>query len=102
MHLLRFPTPWRRPLAAGLAVLVFGLSLLASAPGWHQELHPDAHEAEHSCAITLFADGLTPASVGVVLAFVAGVSCTIFRPRSIDAIEHGLALRPPVRGPPAA
>jgi len=43
--------------AAFCAMLVFGISLLATCPALHELIHPDACEADHECAITLFAHG---------------------------------------------
>src|SRR5690606_16441429 len=101
MRLLRLPTPWRRHLAAALAVLVFGIALLSTAPGLHEQLHADANDSEHSCAITLFAAGLTSAAVGIVLAVVAGVVSASRRTCTTEPAASPAALLPPVRGPPA-
>ena len=49
----------RRLLAAGAAVLVLTLSVLAASPQFHRWLHPDADQPEHECAITLFQHGVT-------------------------------------------
>ncbi len=47
----------RRLLAAGLALLVLALTLLATAPGLHAALHSDCNEPhdDNACAITMFA-----------------------------------------------
>ena len=101
MHLLRLPTLWRRHFAAALAVLVFGIALLSTAPGLHEQLHADAHDSEHVCAVTLFADGLTPVISAVLLAVVLRVACTLAQPRAGKPVPKLAALLPPVRGPPA-
>ena len=100
MHLHRLPPPWQRPLAAALAVLVLGVALLSSAPGLHEQMHPDAHAPEHHCAITLFTDGLLPALAGAVPTMVLAVLCTFLRPDSIEALGCAAVVLPPVRGPP--
>jgi hypothetical protein len=66
-------------------VLVLMLSMLVVSPAAHERLHNDAGQAEHGCAVTLFAHGATPAVTGVALAVVvwrllmrAPVGCEVF------------------------
>ncbi len=58
----------RRLLAAGAAVLLLTLCVLAASPQLHRWLHPDAEHSDHECAVTLFHHGVTQAVVGVALA----------------------------------
>lgn len=100
MHLLRLPYLWRRTVAAALAGLVFGVALLSTAPNIHDRLHPDAHEADHRCAITLFAEGLTIPAAALVMAAVVWLIADLAarsnaKPNAIPAFRL-----PPVRGPP--
>lgn len=37
--------------------LVLLCGLLSSSPTLHEIIHPDAHDAHHECAITVFAHG---------------------------------------------
>ena len=37
--------------------------LLSAAPGWHEQLHPDAGAAAHLCIVTLFTGGQYEAHV---------------------------------------
>jgi hypothetical protein len=52
--------------ASFCAALVFGLSLLAACPALHELIHPDACDAGHECAITLFSHGQVHQAVTVV------------------------------------
>jgi hypothetical protein len=53
------------------AVLVFGLTLLTVMPAAHAALHGHGDSADHSCAVTLYAQGVTAAAVAAILAAVA-------------------------------
>jgi len=68
LHRPALPEWPRRLLAAGAAVLVLTLSVLAASPQLHEWLHPDAGQPEHECAITLFHHGVTQPVAGIVLA----------------------------------
>jgi heme A synthase len=70
LHRPALPEWPRRLLAAGAAVLVLTLSVLATCPQLHQWLHPDADHSDHECAITLFHHGVTQAVVGVALVVI--------------------------------
>lgn len=48
-----------RTLAAFLSATIFLLTVLVVSPEAHEELHSDATEAHHTCAITLYAQGVT-------------------------------------------
>ena len=47
----------RRLVATAAAVFVLAIGAVAASPALHQWLHPDAAEADHECAITLFSHG---------------------------------------------
>jgi predicted Kef-type K+ transport protein len=49
---------------------VLMLAVLVVSPATHEHLHCDAHQPEHVCAITLFAQGLTTVVATVALAVV--------------------------------
>jgi hypothetical protein len=93
---------FRRCLAAGAAALVLLLTFLSASPEAHEHLHEDADHAEHSCAVVLFAHGLTfvlevisaRAPATAWNAFVALPDRELF----LTAAPH---LHPPERGPPA-
>lgn len=85
-----------------MAAVVVVLGLLAAAPADNQWLHADAHDAEHVCAIELFAQGVTGAPLpflgGVALIVIAAASAVApARPRPVAA-----RLLPPACGPPTA
>lgn len=67
LHRPALPEWPRRLMAAGAAVLVLTLSVLANSPQLHRWLHPDADHSDHECAITVFHHGVTQAMVGVAL-----------------------------------
>ena len=103
----RNPTPeaplgvLKRTLAAALAGMVLLLTVLAVSPAAHERLHAHTGDADHACAVTLFAQGITSP-----IAYVAV-------PQPLERAE--LAVRPlptavwlvspryllkPLRGPP--
>jgi hypothetical protein len=97
------PAPALRWVALGCALLVWVLGLLAFSPATHGGLHDDAHQPEHTCAITLFSHGVEAATGSIQLAcepvlFAAGESAL---PRTIPAAEAHYRL-PPGRGPPVS
>jgi len=67
LHRPALPEWPRRLMAAGAAVLVLTLSVLATSPQLHRWLHPDADHSDHECAVTVFHHGVTQAVVGVAL-----------------------------------
>jgi hypothetical protein len=89
--------------AAGCALLVWVLGLLATSPTLHGELHDDADHAHHICAITNFHQGVedtdaaTP-QVSVVWRLVERVTAAPAVPK---LVERG-GLLPPSCGPPTA
>jgi uncharacterized BrkB/YihY/UPF0761 family membrane protein len=85
-----------RLLATTLAVLVFGLGLLAVAPTAHEHLHSDAEHAEHTCAIVLFAQGITTAAVFLLL-----VALLLRQAEALLAAPIALRAATPRRLPPA-
>ena len=62
---------WLAPIATGCAMLVLLLAILAADPAAHRWLHADSDHEDHSCAVVLFAHGLTSALAAVVLVLVA-------------------------------
>jgi ABC-type Co2+ transport system permease subunit len=66
----RQPTRLSRACALLLTGTVLMLAVLAASPAIHHWLHADADHADHECAITLYAQGVTTAVAGVALAVV--------------------------------
>lgn len=111
----RLPSaPWR-VLAAGLAWMVLGLTLIAASPEAHELVHrgeqvagcehahpAPADSADHVCAVVLFAGGVEPAAA-VFLALpelsLAPIAPTRYAPPFLRDPRY---LRQPERGPPAA
>jgi succinate dehydrogenase hydrophobic anchor subunit len=100
-HLPRLPIA-SRVTALALAVLVVVLGVLAFAPAAHEHLHGDDHgHGEHSCAIVLFAQGITTAATA--LALVAGfhrLASVVVEPQWLWVPISPRRL-PPACGPPA-
>ena len=48
-----------RTVALLLAVIILVLVTLAASPIAHAWLHPDSHDSNHVCAVTLYAQGTT-------------------------------------------
>lgn len=104
---MRAPPPipglLHRWMAAGLLAAILSVLLLSVLPKAHDEIHCDAHEPEHVCAVTLFshgqvnfADGFVPLP-GRELArsIVTEVDPSVFLPSGVSRLQ-------PARGPPAA
>jgi len=88
-------------MAAVLTGLVLLLNAMAASPSLHEWFHPDAHQAGHECAVTMFAHGnVDSASVDValpasltLLAAIPVANFSAFSP-SIEHLPAGRA--PPV------
>jgi hypothetical protein len=88
-------------IASLLAGLVLLLDAMAANPGLHELIHKDANQADHQCAVTMFAHGqVDSVSVDVPVAapqlFVVvlpSLEFSIFSP-AIDNLPAGRA--PPV------
>jgi len=84
-----------------LAVMVLGLVMLAASPVAHAWLHPNAHDSDHDCAVTLYAQGTT-----VPLTLVS-VPSIVWRQVNVAALRGETCIRtapsyrlPPGCGPP--
>lgn len=62
---------WPALIAAGCAALVLILVVLAASPEAHHWLHSDSDQADHDCAVVLFAHGLAATLAEIVLTLVA-------------------------------
>lgn len=83
--------------------MVFALTLLAVSPAAHERIHgAAAHQVDHTCAITLFAHGVTSAPPPLCLTPPLELqSEKIFvHPTDLQLIASKYLLRP-VCGPPA-
>ncbi|WP_221030696.1 hypothetical protein [Actomonas aquatica] len=92
--------PRRRVLAVLLAWTVFALGVLTVAPELHVVVHDDAHSPEHSCAVDLFAGGVTPALTVVLFAPVALLALGSITPVTRVAQPTPTWSLPPGRAPP--
>ena len=96
-------TPFCRFVAAGCAILVVALVVLAVCPALHAWLHGERTlDADDDCAVVLVANGVTPAAAAVA---VIAVFLCVWREKIPEAVAVFLAeprhRHPPGRGPPA-
>jgi hypothetical protein len=88
-------------LASVLAGLVLLLNALAASPSLHELLHHDASQADHHCAVTLFAHGTVDASpvdvpISVTLTCLETVAVPV-----VSAFSPAIENLPAGRAPPA-
>lgn len=93
----------QRTLAGFLSATILLLTVLAVSPGAHVRLHADAADADHACAITLFAHGII-SSVGPI-DLPAQVECpetvVYAAPVELSLVSPRYLLQP-LRGPPVS
>ena len=77
-----------RAVALLLAVMVLGLATLVTSPIAHAWLHPDAHDHDHVCAVTLYAQGTT------VPLTVVTVPSIVWRQVDGTALRSEMCVRP--------
>ena len=77
-----------RALAFLLAVMVLGLAILTTSPIAHAWLHPDSHDRNHACAVTLFSQGTT------VPLTVVSVPSIVWRQADVAALHSEACVRP--------
>jgi hypothetical protein len=84
-----------------LAVMVLGLVMLAASPIAHAWLHPDAHDSDHDCAVTLYAQGTTVPLTVVSVPSIVWRQVDVVAPRRPTCVRPAPSyLLPPGRGPP--
>jgi hypothetical protein len=95
--------PLVRWTAAGCALLVWALGLLAASPELHEKLHADAGRADHACAVTIFHQGVedTGAAAPPLVVVWRVVERVAALPSALRLTETG-GLLPPSCGPPTA
>ena len=90
-----------RAVALLLAVMVLGLATLATSPSAHAWLHPDSHDRNHSCAVTLYAQGTTVPLAVVSVPSIVWRQVDVVAPRRATCVRAAPSyLLPPGRGPP--
>jgi hypothetical protein len=97
----RLPTRLSRACALLLTGTVLMLAILAASPAAHHWLHADADHEDHECAITLYAQGITTAAVGVALAVIVWRLLGLSRSAGIELfLSAPRFLHLPGRAPP--
>lgn len=90
------------PLGVLSVLLILLLNLLAASPSLHEQFHADASNAQHQCAVTLFAHGQVDSSV-LDVALPLPATLTEFLLQFSVSIPNALvATLPPSRGPPVS
>ena len=90
-----------RAVAFGLAATVVVLATLATSPVAHAWLHADAHDRDHVCAVTLYAQGTTVPLTMVSVPTVAWRQADIAAPTGETSVPAAPGHRlPPGCGPP--
>jgi hypothetical protein len=102
--LTTFVPPLRRGLAVATAGLVLALTIFAATPRLHEWLHASTPDhAGDSCAVVLFATGVTLAAAAVEVAappLAARAPCALLGDTVV--LAHPRHRLQPERGPPAA
>jgi len=84
-----------------LAVMVLGLATLATSPIAHAWLHPDAHDRNHVCGVTLYAQGTTVPLTVVSVPSIVWRQVDAAAPCGKTSVRPAPGyLLPPGRGPP--
>ena len=84
-----------------LVMMVLVLVTLAASPVAHAWLHPDAHDSDHDCAVTLYAQGTTVPLAVVAVPSVVWRQVEVAAPHSETCLPTAPSyLLPPGRGPP--
>jgi len=93
------------PGKAAFALLLIGLVLLlnamASAPALHELIHHDASQADHQCAVTLFAHGKVDSAGPAVPVIVPTVTSATAPHVVLSIYSATIENLPPGRAPPA-
>lgn len=98
----QFKARGRAIIASLLVGIVLLLDAMAACPALHELIHKDAGNADHECAVTMFAHGKVDsvsveAAVSESQAFVA-----IFSPVEISTFSPAIGHLPAGRGPPVS
>jgi hypothetical protein len=97
----RLPTRLSLACALFLTGTVLMLAILAASPDAHHWLHAEADHADHECAVTLFAQGVTTAAVAVALAVVISRLLGLSRSARVELfLSAPRFLHLPGRAPP--
>jgi hypothetical protein len=95
------PCPAFRWVAAVCAVMVWSLGLLAASPELHARVHRDADHAGHTCAVTLFSQGLDNPVAGAALPLTPNLTVSmVVMPTDPPRVECARDWLRPERGPP--
>jgi len=89
-------------IASLLVVLVLLLDAMAACPTVHELIHHDAGQAEHQCAVTLFAHGKVDAATVEVAAMTPAVAIETTAQFVFSVFTPAIENLPAGRGPPAA
>lgn len=89
-------------IALVLAGIVLLLNAMAASPSLHELFHPDAGQAQHQCAVTMFAHGqVDSASVDVPVAAPVPLTQTV-SPVEFSVYSPAIENLPAGRAPPVS
>jgi hypothetical protein len=92
-----------RPVLGGLLVaVVLLLNAMAASPELHELFHADAGQAEHQCAVTLFAHGQVDSATVEVAALAPVVLVETIPPILFSVFRPAIKNLPAGRAPPAS
>ena len=98
----RPPSRFMRAVALLLAVMVLVLTTLATSPVAHAWLHPDSHDSNHVCAVTLYAQGTTVPLTAISVPLMVWRQVEAAAPCGTTSVSAVASYRlPPGCGPPA-
>jgi hypothetical protein len=84
-----------------LVAMVLVLVTLSTSPVAHAWLHPDAHDSDHTCAVTLYAQGTTVPLTMVNVPSIAWRQVDVTAPAGETSVRTAPShLLPPECGPP--
>ena len=95
-------SPSRQPVITVLLLaLLLLLNAMAALPTLHELVHKDADQADHQCAVTLFAHGNVESATSLVTAIVPAVATKAVPQLAFPIFSPPVELLPPGRAPPA-
>ena len=84
-----------------LVMMILVLVTLAASPVAHAWLHPNAHDSDHDCAVTLYAQGTTVPLTVVSVPLIVWRQVDIAAPGGETSVRTAPSyLLPPGCGPP--
>jgi hypothetical protein len=87
-------------MAVVLTGIVLLLNAMAASPSLHEWFHPDAHQAGHECAVTMFAHGSVDSATVDVPVAASLTFLTVIPVADLSAFSPSIEHLPAGRAPP--